>query len=43
MDLIWVKREAEYFCQQDWTANPLICPSGKSADLSAVALATRER
>ncbi|WP_036053275.1 hypothetical protein [Bradyrhizobium sp. URHD0069] len=37
IDLIWVKREAEYFCEQDWTANWLICPSGNSAELSAIA------
>jgi hypothetical protein len=28
IELIWVKREAEYFCEQGWTEK---CPSGKSA------------
>jgi hypothetical protein len=28
--LIWVKREAEYFCKSDWTGKSVICPSGKS-------------
>src|ERR1700680_4461139 len=27
LDLIWVKREAEYFCEKGWTGQPLICPS----------------
>ncbi len=27
--MIWVKREPEYFCEGDWTGEPLICPSGK--------------
>jgi hypothetical protein len=29
--VIWVKREAKYFCKGDWTGNQqigLICPSG---------------
>ena len=34
--LIWVSGEEKYFCERDWTANSLICPSGKSVDLSAV-------
>jgi len=33
MPLIWVNREAEYFCKRGWTAprarRVLICPSGK--------------
>jgi hypothetical protein len=28
--VIWVKREGKYFCKWGWTANSLICPSGKS-------------
>ena len=28
MDLIWVKREAIYFCNRGWTEKSLICPSG---------------
>jgi hypothetical protein len=30
-ELIWVRREQKYFCKWGWTANSLICPSGKSA------------
>jgi hypothetical protein len=35
-ELIWVKREEEYFCGRGWTgksAERLICPSGKSLSL----------
>jgi hypothetical protein len=35
--LIWAKREAEYFCEKGWTDQPLICPSGRQSDLSALA------
>ena len=28
MQVIWVKREQEYFCKRGWTGKPLICPSG---------------
>src|SRR5215212_8035240 len=28
VELIWVRGEAEYFCEWGWTACPLICPSG---------------
>jgi hypothetical protein len=31
IDLIWVSGEGKYFFKRDWTANSLICPSGKSA------------
>jgi hypothetical protein len=34
--LIWVKREAEYFCEKGWTGQPLICLSGKLHDLSGI-------
>jgi hypothetical protein len=37
IDLIWVGREREYFCKGDWTAELRNSPSGKSADLPAVA------
>jgi hypothetical protein len=30
MPVIWVRREAKYFFERDWTAIQLICPSGKS-------------
>ena len=30
IDLIWVNREAEYFCKWGWTGKSVICPSGKS-------------
>src|SRR5712692_1965028 len=29
IEVIWVKREAEYFCKWDWTGKSVICPSGK--------------
>jgi hypothetical protein len=29
VEVIWVKREPEYFCEGGWTAKPLICPSCK--------------
>jgi hypothetical protein len=29
LDLIWVRREANYFCKWDWTGISVICPSGK--------------
>jgi len=32
IDLIWVRREAEYFCKGDWTPGSKNCPSGKSPD-----------
>src|ERR1700676_2572063 len=42
--VIWVRRELKYFCEQGWTGQPLICPSGRlhnpsgrQCDLSAVA------
>jgi hypothetical protein len=31
VQLIWVRRERKYFFKRGWTANSLICPSGKSA------------
>jgi hypothetical protein len=37
IDLIWVGREREYFCKWDWTAELRNSPSGKSADLPALA------
>jgi hypothetical protein len=36
MDLIWVKREAIYFCGKGWTGPLENCPSGKSVDPSIV-------
>jgi hypothetical protein len=27
--LIWVKREAKYFCRWGWTQHRVICPAGK--------------
>ena len=36
VSLIWVKREAEYFCAKGWTAfrmRRFFCPSGKSPDV----------
>jgi hypothetical protein len=36
LDVIWGGREGKYFCRWDWTANSLICPTGKSAGLSAL-------
>jgi len=36
IEVIWVKREAEYFCGRGWTSenqrSSLICPSGKSEE-----------
>jgi hypothetical protein len=29
VDVIWVKREREYFCEEGWTGGWVICPSGK--------------
>jgi hypothetical protein len=29
LDLIWVRREENYFCKWDWTGTSVICPSGK--------------
>jgi hypothetical protein len=29
LDLIWVRREANYFCKWDWTGTSVICPPGK--------------
>jgi hypothetical protein len=28
VEVIWVKKEPEYFCKEDWTAELLICPAG---------------
>jgi hypothetical protein len=28
--VIWVKREAKYFCKRSWTQHRVICPSTKS-------------
>jgi hypothetical protein len=28
VEVIWVKRESKYFCEEDWTGEALICPSG---------------
>ena len=28
IEVIWVKREPEYFCEEDWTGVSVICPSG---------------
>ena len=28
IDLIWGKREAEYFCKGGWTGMVVICPTG---------------
>jgi hypothetical protein len=28
LKMIWGKREAEYFCAEGWTGQPLICPAG---------------
>ncbi len=36
LDVIWGGREGKYFWRWDWTANSLICPTGKSAGLSAL-------
>jgi hypothetical protein len=36
LDVIWGVREGKYFWRWDWTANSLICPTGKSAGLSAL-------
>jgi hypothetical protein len=38
VEVICVKSEPEYFCEEGWTGMPLICPSGRrftgSDDLS---------
>jgi hypothetical protein len=31
-ELICIEGEGKYFCKRGWTANSLICPSGKSVD-----------
>jgi hypothetical protein len=31
LKVIWVRREAKYFCKWGWTGNSLICPSGSRA------------
>jgi hypothetical protein len=31
VEVIWVKREQEYFCEKDWTGDSVICPSGTAA------------
>jgi|SRR5215208_7232739 len=28
LEMIWGKREEEYFCAKGWTGQPLICPPG---------------
>ena len=28
IEVIWVEREPEYFCEEDWTGVSVICPSG---------------
>jgi len=30
VDVIWVKRTPEFFCDKGWTDRSVICPSGKS-------------
>jgi hypothetical protein len=30
IDVIWVRSEPEYFCEEDWTREPVICPSGSA-------------
>jgi hypothetical protein len=39
IEVIWVRREPKYFCKWGWTVNQspcrLICPAGKSTELSA--------
>jgi hypothetical protein len=39
--VIWVFGKSEYFCKRGWTGNSLICPSGKSVDLPALAAKRR--
>jgi hypothetical protein len=29
VDVIWVKRTPESFCEKGWTGSSVICPSGK--------------
>jgi hypothetical protein len=29
VEVIWMKRTPEYFCEKGWTGNWVICPSGK--------------
>jgi len=33
IELIWVKREVEYFCGKGWTEKSSDSPSGKSVDV----------
>jgi hypothetical protein len=28
VEVIWVKRTPEYFCEKGWTGGSVICPSG---------------
>jgi hypothetical protein len=39
MQVIWVKSEPEYFCEEGWTGSSVICPSGimSSIDRAGVA------
>jgi hypothetical protein len=39
--VIWVFGKSEYFFKRGWTGNSLICPSGKSVDLPALAAKRR--
>ncbi|WP_029584146.1 hypothetical protein [Bradyrhizobium sp. URHD0069] len=39
LDLIWVKREAEYFCEQDWTTQIRLIPFNKFTWLDSQVLA----
>jgi hypothetical protein len=35
MEVIWVKSEPDYFCEEGWTGVSVICPSGaKSGGLA---------
>jgi hypothetical protein len=31
MEVIWVKREQDYFCEGGWTGVPVICPAGAAS------------
>jgi len=34
MEVIWVKREQDYFCERGWTGASVICPAGGSGHLA---------
>jgi hypothetical protein len=39
VEVIWVKRKPEYFCEEDWTGIWVICPSGQNQSVRLPSLA----